>query len=411
MNAALDTVVLEQSKAAALATRGQEAWKYTNLSPLLDAAWEISESFAADELPERSLFPFYDGEKAAEIIFLNGRLIKEWSQLALADVEIKLLNDARPTDGSGGANKSEGPLQLELNSNLKQDAVSIRFAPGTVLKKPVVISQFSFGTENLAKFSVAAPRIEIFVGAGAEVSLVELVGGQGRTIHLPVTKIEIAKSARVSHGRFNLSQESGSQLGYTKISLARDAFAETFQFTLSGRLNREDLVVHLNEPGAEAVLDGLYLLDGKRHVDHSTSVEHFAPHTSSSQLYKGILNDESRAVFNGRVHIHRAAQQSTAAQLNNNLILSKRAEIDTKPELEIDADDVKASHGATIGQIDPDHVFYLRARGIPEKDAVKMLSKGFAQDVAFHIQSDGLRLSAQAIVATALAKSEELHGT
>jgi Fe-S cluster assembly protein SufD len=182
--------------------------------------------------------------------------------------------------------------------------------------------------------------------------------------------------------------------------------------------SREDLDILLTEPGAEALLDGLYLADGKRHVDHSTNVEHIAPHTTSSQLYKGILNDESRAVFNGRVHIHRDAQKSMAAQLNNNLILSKRAEIDTKPELAIDADDVKASHGATIGQIDPEHVFYLLARAILEDDAIKMLAKGFAQDVAFRIQNDVIRPVIEKVVEKrlektlekTLAKSEALHG-
>ena len=203
--------------------------------------------------------------------------------------------------------------------------------------------------------------------------------------------MNIAKGSRVSHARFNLTQASGVQLGYTQIAQARDSFCETYQFSLSGRISREDLEIRLNESGAEVVLDGLYMTDGVRHVDHSTSVEHAAPHTTSSQLYKGILNDESRAVFNGRVRIHRDAQQVNASQLNNNLLLNKRAEVDTKPELEIDADDVKASHGATIGQIDPEHVFYLRARAIPEKEALQMIANGFAQDVAFRIRNTEIR--------------------
>lgn len=396
---------LETSRASLQATRGTEAWKYTNLAPLTEGSWEAAEAFGPDELPARSVFPSYDGEKSGEIVLLNGRLVSEWSTLQIPGLKVRLSNEAHALDVSNGAL----PTQAALNGALIGDVLLIEFAAGTSLKKPLVISNFSFGTESLSKWSVAAPRVAVTVGAGCDVALVEMSGGEGRTIGLPVTSISVAKGARLSHARFNLSQEAGAQLGYTQISLGRDAFTETFQFTLSGRLNRENLLVRLTEPGAEAMLDALYLADGKRHVDHATAVEHLAPQTTSSQLYKGVLNDEARAVFNGRVHIHQIAQQSNAAQLNNNLILSKRAEIDTKPELEIDADDVKASHGATIGQLDPEHIFYLRARAITESDAIKILSKGFAQDVAFRIKNEFIRVAAESIVARVLAKTEAVN--
>lgn len=390
---------IENSRAAVLATRGQEAWKYTNLVPLLEGSWEAAEAFDDNELPARTVFPSYDGDKSGEIVLLNGRLVKQWSNFSLPNVTVRLTNETE-------ALALAAPMQAKLNHEFARDVLRIEFTPDTILKKPLVISNFYFGTESLTKWSVAALRVVISVAPGCEVALVEMTAGEGRAINLPVTSISVAQGSRLSHARFNLSQEAGAQLGYTQIALARDAFAETYQFTLGGRLSREDLAIRLDEPGAEVVLDGLYLANGKRHVDHSTSVDHLAPHTTSSQLYKGILTDESRAVFNGRVHIHRVAQQSVASQLNNNLILSKRAEIDTKPELEIDADDVKASHGATIGQIDPEHVFYLRARAISEKDAVQMLSKGFAQDVAFRIQNEFICNAAEKIVAKALAKNE-----
>ncbi len=388
-----------------LPTRQLEAWKYTNLTLLLEGTWEAAESLSDSELPDRRLFASFVGDKSGEIVLLNGRLIKPWSTPSIERVKVLTANEIemRP------AFNLREPIQESVNASFLRDVIVIDIEPGTVLKKPLVISTFSLGTHNLTKWSVAAPRLVINVGVGCEVAVVEMSGGEGRTINASVTSINIAKGSRLTHARVNANQDSGIQMGSTQICVARDAYCETFQFTLGGRLSREDLNIYLNESGAEAVLDGLYLVDGKRHVDHATVVEHAAPHTSSSQLYKGVLNDEARAVFSGKVRIHRDAQKSTAAQLNNNLILSKRAEIDTKPELEIDADDVKASHGATIGQIDPDHIFYLRARAISEIDAIKMLSKGFAQDVAFRISNDGVRAFAEQAVEAALAKTEKAH--
>ncbi len=389
-----------------LPTRSLESWKYTNLAPLLEGDWTIAEAFSDDELPARDLFPTYDGDKSEEIVILNGRLIPQWTSKNLESVTVRTANEVESLPLLAG----RSPIQASLNASLLRDVLVIDIKPGTIFTKPLVIATFSFGTESLTKWSASAPRLVINVGAGCEIALVEISGGVGRTINIPMTSIAVAKASRVSHVRLNTNQDAGIQLGYTQISLSRDAFCETYQFTLGGRISREDLDVYLVEPGAEAVLDGLYLADGKRHVDHSTNVEHMAPHTTSSQLYKGVLNGESRAVFNGRVRIHRDAQKAMASQLNNNLLLSKRSEIDTKPELEIDADDVKASHGATIGQIDPEHVFYLRARAIPEPEAIKMLAKGFAQDIAFRIQNEAIRIAVEKIVAKTLAKTEVSNG-
>jgi Fe-S cluster assembly protein SufD len=404
-----------------LPTRALESWKYTNLSPLIEGKWEIAEEFAFDDLPGRELFPSWAGASSGEVAVVNGVFVNEWTRVP-AGVRVTTANqlESSPVRTAGAsALSSTGPIspvwnastgspekqiaQLSLNAAFMRDVIVIEIEPGTILKEPLVISNFSFGTESLTKWSVSAPRIVINVPQGCDIAVVEMSGGQGRTISIPVTHLNVAKGSRVSHARMNMTQASGVQLGYTQVSQARDSFVETYQFSLGGRISREDLEIRLNESGAEAVLDGLYLVDGRRHVDHSTNVEHAAPHTTSSQLYKGILNDESRAVFSGRVRIHRDAQQVSAAQLNNNLLLSKRAEVDTKPELEIDADDVKASHGATIGQIDPEHVFYLRARAIPEAEAVQMLANGFAQDVAFRIRNEAIRLGAGAIVAAKLA--------
>lgn len=394
--------LLTQTRDAVLSTtKGTERFKYTNLKSFLEGTWEAAEILSVEDLPARSRFTQYEGERSGEIVLMNGRYVPEWSNVAVEGLTIRSRNVASGTMAKSGS--TEGAVAQDLiATGFLTEAIEIEIAPKAVLKKPIIITNYVIGGENLTIWTVASTQIQIKVGKLAEVAFVEYFNGEGRTLSVPVTTIQADQGARISHLRVNAAEAQAAHIGMTRISQSRDSFCETYQLSLSGRLIREDLEVRLMEPGAEALLDGLYLVDGKRHADHATTVEHVAPQTLSSQLYKGILADESRAVFNGRVRIHRDAQQSNAAQLNNNLLLSKRAEADAKPELEIDADDVKASHGATIGQLDPEHIFYLRTRAIPEKQAKAMLARGFAQDVAFRVRNEFLRAGAVKAVDKAL---------
>lgn len=389
----IDTETLKSK----LPTRRDERWKYTNLAFLKDDTWAQAEVLNDDELPARSRFTKYTGEAAAEIAIVNGRYIPAWST-SVDGVTVRALKAGEAASGS-----KVPSVQDDIGLAFAADTVVIEIKAGTVLKKPIVVSTLTFGGDSLSVWSVAAPKLIVKVGKHAEAALVEYFTNEGRTLNLSATAIELAPAARLSHARINATSSSGVHLGLANLDLVRDSFCETYQFTLSGRLSREDLNIRLLESGSEAVLDGLYLANEKRHVDHATTVDHIAPQTLSSQLYKGVLADESRAVFNGRVRILRDAQQSNAAQLNNNLLLSKRAEADAKPELEIDADDVKASHGATIGQLDPEHVFYLQARGISELRAKSMLAHGFAQDIAFRVRNESIRAGVEKAVEQALA--------
>lgn len=375
-----------------LPSKRNERWKYTGTAFLSEANWIAAEALDEEFLPPRDLFPTYPGEASGEVVLLNGLLVDSWSSAMIPGVTItsSLHHKMEPAVAV-----DRGSVFEALNASFMHDVITIEVAPGTRVEKPLVLSQFALGEDHLNEWAIACPRVQVIVGRGAEFALVELFGGEGRYVHTPVVEIELAQGARMSHARVSIEAESAVHFGSARLSLSRDAFCETYQFSLNGHLLREDLAVSLNEPGAEAVLDGLYVSTGHRHVDHSTSVDHVSPHTTSAQLYKGLLADEARGVFNGRVKIHRDAQQSNAAQLNNSLLLSSKAEVDTKPELEIDADDVKASHGATIGQLDPDQVFYLQARAIPRADAIRMLARGFVQDIAFRVRnpvmSEGLR--------------------
>jgi Fe-S cluster assembly protein SufD len=397
-----------------LPSRREERWKYTDVSGLGKVSWTAAEPSDATSLPLRTAFPNYDGEKCVEVTLLNGRLVPSWSSLQCDGVSVKSAA-ALATENSTDLPKysklieksfanSSGEVFRALNSSFSNDVVIIEVEAGAILKFPIVVNSFALTTDSLSEIAVVSPRIFIRLGAGAQAGVVENSFGDGRYLTTTTTEIDLARGARLTHARINRESSESTRIGSVSIDQARDSFCETFQFTLGGRLVRENLAIRLNEPGAEAVLDGLYLASGKNHVDHFTSVEHVAAHTTSAQTYKGILNDESRAVFNGRVHIHRDAQKSNASQMNNNLLLSSKAEIDTKPELEIDADDVKAAHGATIGQIDPEHVFYLQARAIPREQATAMLSRGFAADIAFRISNASIRKSVGVIVDAHLSK-------
>ncbi len=375
-----------------LPSKRDERWKYTGTNFLGESNWIAAEVLEEEDLPGRELFPTYPGEASGEVVLLNGVLVDSWSSAMIPGVTI---TSAIHHGMEAAIDTGTGSVFEALNASFMHDVIAIEVAAGARVEKPLVLSQFALGEENLNEWSISCPRVVVKVGKGAEFALVELFGGEGRYAQVPVIEIELEDGARMSHARVSIEDENAVRFGSARVSVGRDAFCETYQFSLNGHLLREDLSVLLTAPGAEAVLDGLSVTSGKRHVDHATSVEHLSPNTTSSQLYKGLLADESRGVFSGRVKIHRDAQQSSAAQLNNTLLLSSKAEADTKPELEIDADDVKASHGATIGQLDPEHVFYLQARSIPREEAVKMLARGFVQDIAFRVKnrsmSEGLR--------------------
>ena len=291
-----------------------------------------------------------------------------------------------------------------INTSFMQDGVLVYVKPGKVVRKPILVSYLADSAIPAGGAShdlaMIAPRVFAHLDRGAEAAIVEHYTGLDghRYFTNAVSDLRLEPGARLSYCKIQMEGADGINIGTTRIKQARDAWSESFQFTFGGKLSRQDLHVTLDGENAEAIFDGLYMVKGKQHVDHFTSVDHAVPHTQSEQVYKGILADEARAVFNGRVHIHPDAQKSNASQLNNNLMLSRRAEVDTKPELDIEADDVKAAHGATIGRIDPEQIFYFQTRSVPKSEAIRMLARGYAHDVVFRIKNDEIRKALGRIV-------------
>ena len=240
---------------------------------------------------------------------------------------------------------------------------------------------------------VSHPRILIIGGVGSEARIVEsYIGSEsGNYFCNAVTELIGGADSSLEHYRLQQEGRAGFHVGTLAAKLARGCHLTAHSVSLSGALLRNNVHIVLDGEGAECVLNGLYIADGKQHVDNFTEIDHLKPRATSFELYKGILNGAAHGVFNGKIVVHKDAQKSNARQVNKNLLLSENAVVNTKPQLEIYADDVKCSHGSTIGQLDADALFYLRTRGLGAAQARSLLSFAFAGDVVGRIKVDSLR--------------------
>jgi Fe-S cluster assembly protein SufD len=242
------------------------------------------------------------------------------------------------------------------------------------------------------------PRTLIVVAPGAQCTIIETYKGGGHYFTNAVTEIVAGDGAVIDH--YKVQRESGEALHVAtmQVALGRSANFTTHNISLGGALVRNDIGVTLSE-GSEATVNGLYLVNGTEHVDNHTVIDHAKPHGTSHELYKGILDGHSSAVFNGRIIVRKDAQKTDSKQTNKNLVLSDDAVIDTKPELQIHADDVRCTHGATIGQLDAESLFYLQSRGIGKAQARTLLTQAFAQDIVDRIKVAGLRSELEKVLA------------
>jgi Fe-S cluster assembly protein SufD len=303
-------------------------------------------------------------------------------------VTVRSLREALEADSS----RLEGLLDLggdsehfaALNTALFEDGLWIDVPAGMIVEAPIEIIHAIGGA------SVGYPRVLATVGQGAEATLIEAYEAEpGEHLTNSVVELDLGPNAKVNHVRIH--ENPGLQVGRVDIRQAADSRYRSTVITLGGGLLRFDVRCLLQGKGAECQLDGAYLVEGEDHVDHHTLVEHQAPHCRSEQTYRGIAAGKGVAVFDGIVVVHRDAQKTEAHQENRNLLLSETASIHTKPHLEIDADDVVCSHGATVGALDEDQLFYLRARGVPEDLAHAMLTFAFLESIVDRIHHEPTR--------------------
>lgn len=378
-------------KSTPFPTRSLESWKYTNLKDLSQYSYELPSShFYSDE--EREKLMTCKHFCCTSIVLSNGRLQKDLSDFSELEkgIEIStsrdLLENTPPhyhkwlhnfTLPHGSPSES---YFTTLNNALFSESLVIRVKKGVTIEKPLHIIHSSHA-QNPLQTPLINTRITVLLEENAELNVIEEHIGEGRTLHNPMTEILIDDQARLKYAKIQTESQQSYHISHTHIKLRKDSSLECLTYSSGGRLSRHNLTVTLGSPGANAQVNGLYLVNNEQHLDNHTHIDHLVPNTQSQQLYKGILNDQSRAIFDGKITIHPRAQKSNSSQLNNNLLLSKNSEADSKPNLEIHADDVKATHGSTIGQMNDEEIFYFLSRGISRKQALEMLSFGFVNEV------------------------------
>ncbi len=274
---------------------------------------------------------------------------------------------------------------VALNTAFLNDVRVIAVPRGATLEAPIEIT-----CDAPAEGTAAHPRTLILVGANAQCSIVETYRGAGAYFTNAVTEIVVADSAVVDHYKVQQESLSAYHIATLQVAIGRSAAFSSHSISLGGALVRNDVNAVLSQ-GSDANINGLYIVNGTQHVDNHTSIDHAMPHATSHELYKGILDGRSNAVFNGKIIVRKDAQKTDSKQTNKNLVLSDDAVINTKPELQIWADDVRCTHGATIGQLDSEMLFYLQSRGIGRKDARNLLIYAFAQDIVDRIKVQSLR--------------------
>ena len=388
----LRAVATARFEATGLPDRKVEDWRYTNLKPIQAHLFTSATGKVGTVSP--ALFA-----NSHRLVFINGLLHTGATELPPG---VRLLSMARAmTDtpellaGRLGRVATGQDLPLPaLNQALSRDGYVLALEPGAVVERPIEVS-------FLSGQGASYPRNLILAGAGAKASVVEHYLGQGEESYVinAVTELQAAAGAHVR--RYKIQQEAmgASHMATLAGQLDDDARFENFDLNLGGQLVRSEIHMALQGPGANATLNGIYLLRGKQHCDNAIWMDHVVGGNTSHQDYRGILDDRAHAVFQGKITVRRDAQGIEGHQLNKTLLLSDKAEIDSKPELEILADDVKCSHGATAGELDESGLFYLRSRGIPEAEARQLLMTAFIVQTLNKIGNDAVRAIIEPLVA------------
>ena len=370
--------------------RRAELWKYTSLQALQKTPFQNA-SGALHALPADVLLDV----DATRLVFVNGVLDSGASTIGQNGVVLFSAASAEQqaliAKHLGTVATTQRHLFASLSNALAGEGVLIHVPRGAVWEKPVYIVHVSVPEPAPA---LVSPRLLVVVEDSAQVELIEHFATDAQTQNgfvNSLTEIHCGANSRVQHYRINLEEEHQLHIGGVHVDLWRDSRYEGFTLAEGSTLKRLDYQITHQGAGASAVLDGVYLPRHQQLLDYHTNVEHKAPHCTTAEVFRGIVADDARAVFNGRIHIHPHAQKTLAELNNRTLLTSDRAEIDTKPELEIYADDVKCAHGATVSQIDADALFYLRSRGLTLEQARSMLSFGFINELLQGIAQPAVR--------------------
>ena len=387
-----------------LPTTRLESWRFTNVGPVTQRRFAVPAP--ADPEPS-AIMPFeLTGVEGPQIVCVDGRYSPQLSSVGglPAGVELRSLADVLATDPQSVVRQlaqlahfdDPGASFTALNTGLLQDGLVVRIPDHTILETPIRLLFVSTGGDDV----MSHPRTLIVAGANSQVRLVESYAGlsDGAYLTNAVTEVFVGDHAVVDHYKLLRESVEAFHVASMHLRLERSATFSSTSITLGGAIARNDVMAELQGEGGECTLNGLYLVNDTRLVDNHTTIHHAKPHCNSHELYKGILDGRARAVFNGKIIVAIDAQKTDAKQTNKALLLTEEAQINTKPELEIFANDVKCTHGATIGQLDADALFYLRSRGLDREQARDVLIHAFASDLVNRIEIAPIREQLDAVL-------------
>lgn len=359
--------------------RRTEAWRYTSLHAVEDLSLPTESNAQAEA-------PAIKGLDAIDLVFVDGRLTSDLAALNLPEgLTIRSLTDKSDIAEQVFTQvKPSHHLFGLVNDVLATQGIVIEVAPNATIERPIRV--VNFATDNVESHT----RVLVSLGDNAKATVIEHGSGTGHSLNTAFAEYDIADNARLEHYRFALHQGEAIHVGGSHFKLANKSRLNSTLIGYGSQLTRLDVdIIHAGEH-AHAKFNNAYLLAPKEHFDLHSTIEHAMPNGTTEENARGIIGDKAKAVFNGRIHIHRDAQKTLAELNNRNLLLSRGAQINTKPELEIYADDVQCAHGATVAEIDEEALYYLLTRGIDKQKALVMLNFGFVQEMVFDMPNEAL---------------------
>jgi Fe-S cluster assembly protein SufD len=393
-------------------TTREEDWKYTSVRPIEKQAFALNAPGVQAMTPASVHALGFADLPAHRLVFVNGHLDAALSQLGTlpAGVSVRSLREAiaqAPDELEGRlgeiVNFAVHPFAA-LNTAFIDDGAYVALRAGAVLDTPL---HLLFVTTD---GSIVHPRVLVVAGENSQATVIEQYVGVGDHAYFnnAITEVVASEGASIEHYKLQQEGAKGFHVAGLHVRQEKDSRFVSHSVSLGGALVRNDIAVLLAATGGECTLNGLYLASGRQHVDYHTLIDHASAHATSREFYKGVLDGRARGVFNGRVIVRQDAQKTDAQQTNRNLLLSVDAEIDTKPQLEIYADDVKCAHGATVGQLSEEAIYYLRSRGIDAATARSLLTYAFADEIIRHIPLAPIRSRLEQLLLTRLPGSERV---
>lgn len=387
-----------------------EEYKYTHLARALEKHFDFQhQSQPFVDNPENYKHFLYQSDDIINLTFVNGQFVKDLSDIhEQKGINILEFSDAykkhqeKIDEHFANYAKSEADAFIALNTAFAEKGVFIELEKNQVIEKPVFIN---FITDSTQGEVVAYPRNLIIAGKNSQANVVEryMNVGEDPSFVSGVTEAVVYENAILNYYLIEREGDKSYHVATTQINQIEKSYVNCYTVSLSGAMVRNNLNLVLDAEHCESNMFGIYLLNDKTHVDNHTMVDHRQPNCESNELYKGIMDDNSTGVFNGKIFVRQYAQKTNAFQSNKNIVLSNNASINTKPQLEIWADDVKCSHGCTTGQLDAEQIFYLQSRGISEQRAKAILLYAFVNDIVNKINLENIRENIQKTI------TERLH--